>query len=62
MRSVGGGVVVAVVCILGAEILTGLPALLRENAVAEVGGAAGPGSVVGVVREFVAPAYRLAAN
>ena len=54
MGSIGGGVVFAVFCIFGSEILSRLPSLLGEDAVPEVGGAAGPGGVVGVVREFVA--------
>lgn len=55
MRGVGGCVMIAMVCVLRAEILTWLPALLREDAMTEVGGGARPGRVVGVVGELVAP-------
>ena len=55
MRSIGGSIVIAMVCVFGSEVLSGLPALLGKYSVAEVRSRAGPGGVVGVVGELIAP-------
>jgi len=55
MRGVGRGVVIGVRGVRGAQVFARFPALTAEDAVAEVLRRLGPGGVVGVVRELVAP-------